>query len=187
MSALPPPLVSLIAQFEAATAEARALAQGTSDEVFSARGDGARWSAADCLAHLSTTNERYLRKLDRLLAGVEPSRREPRYRHSLVGRWFRWTLEPPIRKKLRAPKIFVPPPDALPREAVLAEFESIQARIADAIRKAAPHDFAGVTMTSPVTRLLKLNLWDAFQAMAAHERRHLWQARRAIEQARSQA
>jgi hypothetical protein len=90
-------------------------------------------------------------------------------------------MEPPARLPLRAPKIFRPPAEARPLADVLSEFETVQARITGSIGAAANLDFAGVTMRSPASRLLKMNLVDAYRAMAAHERRHLWQARRAVE------
>jgi hypothetical protein len=180
VTSLSPPLVSLIAQFEAATAEARSLAESTTEEIFTGRPDAKRWSAADCLDHLSTTNERYLRRLEQIVADA-PVASSPRYRPTLVGRLFKRNMEPPVRFRLSAPKIFVPPAGARSREDVLGEFEAIQSRIASAIQAAASVDFSAVTMRSPVTPLLKLNLWDAFQVMAAHERRHLWQARKTVD------
>ena len=180
MSSIPPPLVSLIAQFESATAEANALAVSTTEATFTTRPPGNRWSAAECLSHLTTTNERYLRKLDRTIAAAPSPRRQPRYRPSLFGRLFKYSMEPPVRQRLRAPEIFVPPPEPITRDAALTEFVASQSRIIDAILSAAALDFTAVTLRSQVTRLLKLNLWDAFQIMAAHERRHLWQARKTV-------
>lgn len=180
MAATAPGLVSLIAQFEAATAEARSLAASTTEEVFTRRAGERRWSAADCIAHLSTTNERYLRKLERILPEA-PRSAEPRYRTTLVGRIFKWLMEPPARVPLKAPKIFRPPAEARGRADVIAEFEASQARIVESLRGAGSVDFGSVSMRSPVTRLLRFNLWDAFRIMAAHERRHLDQARKAAE------
>ncbi|HSN68328.1 MAG TPA: DinB family protein [Thermoanaerobaculia bacterium] len=180
MPSLPPPLISLLAQFEAATAEASALAGSTTEEAFTTRLDAKRWSAADCLAHLSATNERYVRRLERIIAEARPSD-SPRYVPTLVGRLFKAQMEPPVRLRLPAPKVFVPPGAIRSRAEVLAEFQESQARIARAIESAAALDFSRVKMRSPASRFLRMNLWDAFQVIVAHERRHLWQARRAIE------
>lgn len=38
---------------------------------------------------------------------------------------------------------------------------------------------------SPVSRHVRYNVHSAFLILAAHQRRHLWQARRAAERARS--
>jgi hypothetical protein len=179
VTSLPAPLVSLIAQFEAATAEATAIAGSTTEEAFSRRVDEKAWSAADCLAHLNATNEKYLRRLERIIAEAQPSE-SPRYEPTFVGRIFKAQMEPPVRFRLRAPKVFVPPGPVPPRAELLAEFEEIQARITRAIESAASLDFSRVRMRSPASRFLKMNLWDAFQVIIAHERRHLWQARRAV-------
>ncbi len=183
MPPFPPPLASLIAQFEAATAEARALAGSTTEASFTAR-EEKRWSAADCLAHLSTTNARYLRTLERLARSARGAE-SPRYEATLVGRLFKRSMEPPARIPLPAPKMFRPPAEARASADVLAEFEATQTRIAETVRALAGVDFTAVTVRSPFTPLLRFNLWDAFQIMAAHERRHLAQAQRAVEAAQS--
>ncbi|HEU5163215.1 MAG TPA: DinB family protein [Thermoanaerobaculia bacterium] len=180
MTSLPPPLVSLIAQFESASAEANALASAAGDELFARRPGPQRWSAADCLAHLTATNERYLKYLERIIAEAKPAA-NPRYKPTLVGRIFKAQMEPGRRFRFRAPKVFVPPSESGPRAEVLAAFQNSQQRMARAIESAAALDFSRVTMRSPASRFVKLNLWDAFQALAAHERRHLLQARRAID------
>ena len=114
MTSLPAPLVSLIAQFEAATAEATALAGSTSDEIFARRPGEKRWSAADCLAHLTSTNERYLKYLERIITEAKPSA-EPRYTPTLIGRIFKAQMEPGRRLRFRAPRVFVPPSESGPR------------------------------------------------------------------------
>ena len=180
MASLPPQLVSLIAQFESASAEAAALASAAGDEVFARRPDPQRWSAAYCIAHLTATNERYLKYLEQVIAEAEPSENR-RYEPTFVGRIFKGQMEPGRRLRFRAPKVFVPPGESGPRDEVLAAFQNSQQRMTRAIEAAAGLDFSRVKMRSPASRFLKLNLWDAFQALAAHERRHLLQAKNAIE------
>jgi len=144
-----------------------------------------RWSVADCLEHLVLTGEEYLPALD---GAIEEARRkgwtgpEP-YRRTLLGRWLPGTLEPPPRFRVPAPKVARPrrtstPPGPGPDDAgdELARFLALRGRFGRRLEEADGLDLGRARMSSPFLPLVRLDLDSAFRLIAAHERRHLWQA-----------
>lgn len=179
---LPPEIVSLIAQLESSSAEAHALLASASPEQLTRRPAPGKWAAAECLEHLAVSNARYVVVIRKILAKTSPTEGAPRFTHTLFGRLWKTMMEPPVRVRLPAPKLFRPPVEMRRLEEIVAAFDSAQHDLIALLHEAAPFDFSAVKMYSPVSKRLKLNLWDGFTLIAAHERRHLWQARNVLRQ-----
>lgn len=84
-------------------------------------------------------------------------------------------MEPPPRVKLKVTWRLAPPPTRGPEDAV-ARFLTIQDGIQRRLASANDLDLVGVKVRSPVVSWLHYRLGFAFAFLAAHERRHLWQA-----------
>ena len=65
----------------------------------------------------------------------------------------------------------------------MAAFRAYQVRYVNRLRQANRLDLARARVSSPLARWLRFPLGSAFALMAAHERRHLGQARRVIQTA----
>jgi hypothetical protein len=63
----------------------------------------------------------------------------------------------------------------------MAAFRAYQVQYVDRLRQANGLDLARARVRSPVATWIQVPLGTGFAAMTAHERRHLWQARRVIE------
>lgn len=174
---LPTEIEALNDQYRSIAQEGRLVVEGLTDDELARRPADGSWSIAECLDHLVTTNRSYLRKMGRVIAENAPQSARPQFRHTLAGRWMRRMMEPPVKRRLRAPQKFRPASERRPAAETLAEFLAVQDELIAFSRSAAELDVAKVKFSSPVTRLLRLNLWDALNIIAAHERRHLWQAR----------
>jgi hypothetical protein len=163
-------------QLRDARADAEKLVAGLSDEQFNWRPAPDRWSIAECLDHLNN-GWRVLEKLDHKIAKASEQgvRGEGPYRHPLLGRLYVRFVEPPPKIRVRAPKAFVPTPDQ-PLAAVAPRFLELQDEIIRRVIAADGLDLGGVRMSSPITRRFKMSLGQWFAFLAAHERRHLWQA-----------
>lgn len=168
------------AQLAANREAARALFQGRTDAQLRWRPAPEAWSIVECLLHLNQTGRVYLAPIDRALtAGRRRGRTgDGPYRHSWFSRWFVGSLEPPVRRRFKAPRIFAPPPPTDPATAVLADFEALGAAIGDRLDASRGLDLGRIAVISPVTPLLRVSLGMAFALFATHERRHLDQARR---------
>ena len=154
------------------------VASPLSEEQFNWRPAEGRWSVGECLEHVALTNESYTRKFQRLGArGTLPSGVGP-WKGSLVGRIFLWMMEPPPRGRVKAPAAFLPSASRLEKAATLRRFEGSRDALLAVLATFEGVDLGRARVASPAARWLRFDLASAFGILAAHERRHLWQARR---------
>lgn len=184
---LPPDIRDLDDQLQAAGRDAEVLVAGLSEELGIRRPEGEGWCVAECLDHLATGNRVYLdamkEPIDRALAQGR-HRRGPA-KPGFVGRLFIRSLEPPATRwsRLKAPRK-IRPRVAPPLGETFASFMASQADVRAFLRAHADLDLAGIRFPNPFIRGLRFSLATGLHVIAAHERRHLWQAwriRRAIE------
>jgi hypothetical protein len=86
-------------------------------------------------------------------------------------------LEPPPVFRTKAPAVFQPPP-ARTRQEIMSAFRAYQVQYIDRLRQANGLDLARARVRSPAASWIYMPLGSGFAVMTAHERRHLWQARR---------
>ena len=166
-------------QFERLATEADALVAPLTEAQFIWQPSPGSWSIAECIEHLNITARMYLPRLDEGIA--EAVRRglygEGPFPYGLVGRIFVRTMEPPAKLKVKAPASFQPGPRR-GRSEIMAAFRGYQVQFVDRLRQANGLDLRRAKVHSPTSRWLKMSLGSGFALMAAHERRHLWQAQR---------
>jgi hypothetical protein len=185
---LPADIRDLDDQLGAAGRDAEALVAGLAEEG-NRRPDAGSWSVAECLDHLATANRVYLRAMQQPAKRARSRgklRRRPA-KPGWVGRLFVGSFEPPpawwSRRKA--------PPASRPREApplaeAFASFMASQADVRAFLREHADLDLASIRFPNPFVRGIRFSLATGLHVIAAHDRRHLWQAwrvRRAMEQA----
>ena len=155
---------------------AEALTRDLSDERFNWRPDDRSWSVAQCLDHLNVTSRVYLAPMREALRQAGAGRKEP-IRPGFFGRWFVANLEPPPRRRLPAPKKVVPAENKGKIE-VMEEWRRAQGQVRDLLREAAGLDLNRTRFVNPFISLIRFSTGTGFQIIAAHQRRHLWQAER---------
>lgn len=173
-----PELEEYARQVEAIKRDATDLVVELSEAQFNWRPEAGRWSIAECLTHLNVTARQYF---PLIRAAIEQARARRQlspgpFRHGFLGNWFVRSLEPPVKRRSKAPKVFVPPPDQ-PFASVVPEFMGVQEQLLLLVRDANGVDLARAKVRSPANRLIRLSLGQSLALLAAHERRHLWQAR----------
>jgi hypothetical protein len=138
-----------------------------------------RWSVGECVAHVNQTNRVYIPAIEASIGkGRAKGMTSPGpYRHGFLGEIMIREIEPPARRRFRAPRAFVPPAGET-GAATLEELERLMDRLSSAWLLANGLDLGKVMVTSPANRFLRLSLGQAFRLVAAHARRHLWQAQR---------
>jgi hypothetical protein len=158
---------------------ARRLLTGLSEADGVWRPQPSSWSIAQCLDHLATANQVYLAAMR---PAAERARRQGSRRRGpavpgIVGGWFVRTMEPPVkpRFKLKAPKKIVPRPSPPLRDAADRFFAS-QDDVRAFLRAHSDIDLARVRFANPFVAVLRWSLATGLHVIAAHERRHLWQA-----------
>ena len=176
---LPPDLKDIESQLDAAERDAASLVAGLDETTGGWRASPGSWSVAECLDHLATANNVYLRAM---LPAAWRARAHKWMRKGpalpgVVGRLFVMWMEPPVTRLLRGKA----PQQIRPREApglaeAYAGFLLSQDRVRAFVRSQADLDLAGVTFVNPFVRGVRFSLATGLHVIASHERRHLWQA-----------
>jgi hypothetical protein len=165
--------------YDATVRDARAVAAGLSETQGAWREHDGSWSVAECLDHLATANRVYV---EAMRSAAEPARQQGRRRRGparpgLLGGWFVRSLEPPARpgRKRKAPRKIRPrvsPPLADAMEKFLASMVDVHAFL----HRYGDIDLNGVRFPNPFVRGIRFSLATGLNVIAAHNRRHLWQA-----------
>jgi DinB superfamily len=135
------------------------------------------WSIGRVLEHLVVAADSYLTPMRRLVSDASqrpgPSG-DPTWRPSLMGGFLAKSLR--SARKSPAPRAYLPA--LVPRPNVLAE---LRARLRDTallLERARPLEWERIRLSSPVSRLIRLNLGDCFAINVAHAHRHAGQIER---------
>jgi hypothetical protein len=176
--ALAPELDEFRRQFEQLANDADALVSPLSDIQFTWQPRPNAWSVAQCIDHLNVAARVYLPVLDEGIASAirQGQYGEGPYAYSWPARMFVWMLEPPPRLRLKTGAALQPPPSRT-RQEIMSAFRAYQVQYVDRLRQANGLNLAHAWVRSSVASWLRLPLGCGFAAMAAHERRHLWQAK----------
>ena len=170
-------LADCLRQLDGVDADTASLLNGMTEVQFHWSPVAAHWSIEQCLVHLVIVGAKYLPIIDETIANARADRLLSRgpFRYGFIERWFVRSTDPPPGIRLRTP-LSARPPDDLPLPFVIANFLTMQDDLRKRIRAANGLDLARAKVTSPFIRALKMGLGPCFEFLAAHERRHLWQA-----------
>jgi hypothetical protein len=182
--ALTPEIDAFRRQFEQLADDADTLAAPLTDGQFAwAPPVSGRtgWSVAQCIDHLNVAARLYLPRLDEGISNAirQGMYGEGPYKYWWIARLFVRMLEPPPLLRVKTPAAFTPPPDRTRRE-IMAAFRAYQVQYVDRLRQSNGLDLSRARVRSPIAAWLVMPLGSGFAAMIAHERRHLWQARRVV-------
>lgn len=172
-------ITALHEQYDAIEADARALVSGLSEERGRWRQAPGTWSVAECLDHLATANRVYLDAMrppaERALASGR-MRRGPA-RPGIVGRWFIASLEPPAKPRLKgkAPRL-IRPREGPGLTDAFEQFITSHDAARAFLQRFGGIDLARIRFPNPFIRGLRFSLATGVHVIAAHERRHVWQA-----------
>ena len=177
MGVSPPDIQKLEEQLDAAERDAQTLVIGLDEERGGWQDGSGSWSVAECLDHLATANRVYLQAMEE---SAIRARQQGRLRRGpatpgYVGRWFIRMLEPPAKVRLKAPKS-IRPRTRPPLADAFASFRTSQDAVRDFLRSFGELDLAAVRFRNPFVRGIRFSLATGLNVIAAHERRHLWQA-----------
>ncbi|MGD9905224.1 MAG: DinB family protein [Vicinamibacterales bacterium] len=180
---MPPELQRLLDEIAAAEADARALAASLTDAQANWQpGGGTGWSVAQCLDHLALSNSAYTSHFLPVAERARGAGPTPftGLAPTAIGRWFVGTLEPPPRRKIKTFEKLVPP-SSMPLADALAAYVGSHDPYRRLVALAAELDPNRVVAANPFLGWVRMRLSTALLVVPAHDRRHLWQARRVVE------
>jgi DinB superfamily len=123
-------IARLGAELDVATVHAQELLANAGAGQLMRRPRPQSWSPGECIAHLSITTRAYLPLLDRAIANARTNGMLANgpFRMDMMGRFLKWSLEPPPRFHFRTGEAFEPLTAAEPAE-ILPEFVSFQQQL----------------------------------------------------------
>ena len=166
-----------VSELERQTVQAATVADGLSESAFNWQpNSGKSWSVAQCLDHLVIMNRMYVKTLQEAVADNEDQlepRKNPIQPSGWLTRLFVKYEEPPPKIKLPAPKKIAPPSNLT--GAVIEDFKAVQLRLVDFVREWGDADLGDLKVKDPLFPI-HLTADTELLIIAAHNRRHLWQA-----------
>jgi hypothetical protein len=140
----------------------------------------ASWSVAENLEHLSATAATFGRRIRRRLDGATAIEVVTPEKRSFVGRMWLHLVEPPVRMRMKVPSAALQPGEIHSREALLARFAATHEVLIALLDESDGYDRMRLRIPTPFAKRISVTLLDSFAVLAAHGRRHLWQAQRAL-------
>lgn len=176
-ASLPTQLALVKEELLYARERARAVCVGLDARTWAARPSPDQWAIGECLTHLNITSERFIPLIDdairegraRRLEGTGP------FGKGLIGWALQRFLEPPYKIKTKTAPAFEPAAVDSMAE-TLERFDYLQQEVQGRIDRASGLALNRLRIVSPFDARVKYNLYAAFCLIAAHQRRHLWQA-----------
>lgn len=173
-------------RFRAAWHEADRLLETCTAATFIAQPAPGRWSAAQCLDHLNTMGQKVHRQIEAAIAEAReagPYSKGP-FRYGVLDRIFVWSMQPDPWIRVPSPASYAPRQTDLDPEEVVATFGALQDRLITSAQQANGLDLKRIKVASPVSQWMRFSLGAWLAAVAAHQERHLKQAREALHSAR---
>jgi DinB superfamily len=174
---LPAQLVLVKQALRHARERARAVCQGLDAHTWATRPAPTEWAIGECITHLNITSERFIPLFDDAIRDGRARTLEANgpYSKGLIGWALQRFLEPPYKIKTKTSAAFIPVTvDAMTE--TLERFDYLQLEVQVRIDRAAGLALDCLRLVSPFDSRIKYNLYAGFCLLAAHQRRHLWQA-----------
>jgi hypothetical protein len=152
---------------------------GLSEADFNWQPDGGRgWSVGQNLAHLTKGNDAYVDAMTKAIERARPRADRAAGVPNAFGRWFVRELEPPVKRRMRAPGV-IQPASNLDPAATRAAFDASVDRVRALLDRAWEIDLNRTRFRNPLAFGLPLfNISAGFLILLAHMRRHVAQARK---------
>lgn len=161
-------------------ARAQALVSSVDDQLLHRQPPRGGWSMLQCLQHIVLTNQAILTAM----VATAPPRNaagelDTHVAQNGVARFFLWVLEPPVRW-LRVKSLPAVVPEYVPdARQVLADLEATHRQVTQLMRSLSSAEVNTIRFPDLFNPRFSHSLGVGMLIIAAHERRHLWQAEQA--------
>ncbi|MBI2420113.1 MAG: DinB family protein [Ignavibacteriales bacterium] len=146
--------------------------------------DFRQWSVAECLDHLNINNRLYFPIIERALMSVGPKPEfkedEEAFQYTLTGNMMVKMVRPESKKKVQAPKQFLPTKQMYDTY-IVQEFMEQHNTIMRLMQQSFGLNLNKIKVFSPVNRVFKFNCGDCYAMIIAHDDRHFQQLQRIMQ------
>jgi hypothetical protein len=135
-----------------------------------------KWSVGECIDHLVVTHKLYNSKIKELQPLFKDSDEGSfEFKHTFSGRMILKYVDPNSTTRAKTFKVFKPSMRQINTNIIRSFCEEVETMISFAEK---PHgaDLTKIKISSPVTKLLRMNVGDALLINLYHDKRHLNQA-----------
>ena len=177
-AALPAQLAAVSQELIEARTRLATLCQELDEHGWLRRPAAGGWSVGQIVTHLNATSEHYIPLIDEAIRTGRAqglTARPGRLRRGLLGWALVRMLEPPYRIRTSTSPAFEPAGVASMAD-TRERFDYLQQELLARLEAAAGLDLEKLPVQSPFSARVSYNLYVAFAVLAAHQRRHLWQA-----------
>lgn len=173
-------------QFSDIAGRFQTLVRSSGDDLCCSPPAPGSWSAVQCLHHLNISSDAYFPVWQQVISNAGPRKTEfhAPYKVDFWGRLLSWILEPPARIRSKTP-LHLEPDERCDATEALNGFMDRQERIIATLHRCRGRAIDQVRMASPADPRIRYSIWSSFVIVAAHQRRHLWQAEQAIAKLRT--
>jgi len=153
---------------------------GLSEKQFNWKPSEERWSIGECLEHLVVTHKLYNSKIKNLQPLFDNSGGASfNFKHTFSGRMILKYVDPNSTSRTKTFKVFKPSMRQVNSSIIRSFCEEVETIVSFA-EKLHGVDLIKMKITSPVTKLLRMNIGDALLINLYHDKRHLNQAEKII-------
>ena len=172
---------NFIKQFEEIQTWADKIKSELNEEKFNQKPASGGWSVGECLQHINITAELYLPRIENTikLAKEKKLYSDGIFKPRILQNKLISSLEPPYKRKIKTFKAFEPP-STLDMQAVFDSFQKLNEQLINFVKDSNGIKLNKAVLVSPVSKLVRLKLGEAFLLLATHTRRHLWQAEQVL-------
>ncbi len=166
-----------LASIRQLTASANDLTRGLNmDQLTWQPAAGEKWSILECLDHVAISVGIYLDAMEPAIRDARPGSSAAIFQTAgYLSTKFTRAMEPPPRQKMYASGKIRPRPTLNP-EGILPLFLAAMDRVTTVAASGAGKDLNSVRFRNPLFPVVRFTVSSGFLIVAAHGRRHLWQA-----------
>jgi len=153
-----------------------------SDIQFNWKSNPESWSAGECISHIVKSNDLYLNKIENILSSFSSSQEKDfLYKQSFMGKLIVKGVDPAYVRKSKTFKVFFPDASEIHKD-IIDEYVQSSKRFIELVGRMRNLDLKRIKLSSPVNKLIRLNLGDPLIIIPKHDERHLNQAERVMSQ-----
>lgn len=138
------------------------------------------WSVGECISHLVISNDLYLNKIEKILS-LHTSNHENDfpYKQSFFGKLIAKGVDPAYVRKSKTFKVFFPVASEIHKE-IIDDYVKSSKKFIELAGRMRNLDLKRIKLSSPVNKIIRLNLGDALIIIPKHDERHLNQAEKVM-------